>query len=225
MEHTKPMKFEVTRLRVEAEDGEPSVYRHYRVADDPAGLVVVLPGVHYGPEGPLLFYPAAALREVGWDTLQLTYRFQRDISDFDPATLMAVVDDCRAAVAMALAQRPYPKLAYLGKSLGAGVEALLCAEGSASPQTRAVYFTPPIATPIFDPFFAHTPQPALIVLGMQDRFHDEEAIARLRQTRPFSLILIEGADHAMIIPGDVDGSVRALRRTTQETIEFCLGQD
>jgi predicted alpha/beta-hydrolase family hydrolase len=224
-ERHKTMKFEVTRLLLTTEDGETAAYRHYRVADDPAGLVVLLPGVHYGPDGPLLFYPAAALREAGWDTLQLTYRFQRDISDFDPATLTAVVDDCRTAIAAALEQRPYPKLVYLGKSLGAGVEALLCAEDEASLPTRAVYFTPPIGMPIFDPFFARTPQPALIVLGTQDRFYDEDILGQLRQTRPFSLTLVEGADHAMIIPGDVDGSIRVLRRTTQEALAFCTGEE
>ncbi len=225
MERNKPMKFEVTRLLLKTEDGEPAVYRHYRVVDEPAGLVILLPGVHYGPDGPLLFYPAAALREAGWDSLQLTYRFQRDISDFDPATLMAVVDDCRAAVTAALEQRPYPKLVYLGKSLGAGVESLLCAEGYASLPTRAVYFTPPIGTPIFDPFFARTPQPALIILGTQDRFYDEDALGRLRQTRPFALTLVDEADHAMIIPGDADGSIRVLRRTTQEALSFCTAEE
>jgi predicted alpha/beta-hydrolase family hydrolase len=218
------MKFEVTRLSLTTAEGDALAYRHYRVAQEPEGLAILLPGVHYGPDGPLLFYPAAALREAGWDTLQLTYRFQRDILDFDPATLMTVVEDCRNAVSAGLAQRSYGKLIYLGKSLGAGVEALLCAEGSVGIPTRAVYFTPPIGMPIFDPFFGRTPQPAHIILGTGDRFYDEDALARLRQARPFGLTLVEGADHAMIIPGDLDGSIRVLRRTTQETLAFCIGE-
>src|SRR3989304_5540669 len=59
------MNFEVTRLLLTTAEGEPIAYRHYRVADDPAGLVILLPGVHYGADGPLLFYPAVALREGG----------------------------------------------------------------------------------------------------------------------------------------------------------------
>jgi predicted alpha/beta-hydrolase family hydrolase len=219
------MKFEVTRLAFDTEDGEHVAYRHFRVEDDPEGLAILLPGVHYGPDGPLLFYPAAALREAGWDTLQLTYRFQRDISSFDPATLMDVVEDCRAAIDAALEQRSYPRLVYLGKSLGAGLEAILCAESNTSLPTRGVYFTPPIGTPIFDPYFGRTLQPAHIVLGTGDRFYNEDALGRLRQARPFSLTLVEDADHAMIIPGDFDGSIRVLRRTTQETLEFSTAPD
>jgi hypothetical protein len=165
------MKFEVTRLAPPDVDGEPLSYRLYRMAEDPSGLVVLLPGVHYGPDGPLLFYPAAALREMGWDTLQLTYRFQRNVSAFDPGTLEA------------------------------------------------------IGTPLFDPYFARTPQPAQIVLGTSDRFYDEDALDRLRLTRPYGLTLVEGADHAMVIPGDLDGSIRVLRRTTREVVEFCLADD
>lgn len=224
LEREKRMKFEVTRLALTTVDEEAIAYRHYRVAGDPAGLVILLPGVHYGPDGPLLFYPAAALREAGWDTLQLTYRFQRDISDFDPGAVEVVLEDCRTAISAALDQRAYPKLVYIGKSLGAGLEALLCAEPGTDLPTRAVYFTPPIGTPLFDPFFARTPEPAHLILGTLDRFYDEDALDRLRLSRPFGLTLVEGADHAMIIPGDLDGSIRVLRRTTQETVAFCLAE-
>jgi predicted alpha/beta-hydrolase family hydrolase len=219
------MKFEVTRLAPPDVDGEPLSYRLYRMAEDPSGLVVLLPGVHYGPDGPLLFYPAAALREMGWDTLQLTYRFQRNVSAFDPGTLEAILEDCRSAVSVALDQRNYPKLVYMGKSLGAGLLAFLCAGAGTDLPTRVVYFTPPIGTPLFDPYFARTPQPAQIVLGTSDRFYDEDALDRLRLTRPYGLTLVEGADHAMVIPGDLDGSIRVLRRTTREVVEFCLADD
>lgn len=225
MELSEAMKFEVTRLVSTAVDGEPISYRHYRVTEDPSGLVILLPGVHYGPDGPLLFYPAAAMREAGWDTLQLTYRFQRDISAFDPGTIDLLLEDCRSAVSAALDQRAYPKLAYMGKSLGAGLQAFLCAEADAELPTRAVYFTPPIGTPLFDPYFARTPQPAQIVLGTSDRFYAEDALDRLRLTRPFGLTLVEGADHAMVLPGDLDGSIRVLRRTTREVVEFCLAEE
>jgi predicted alpha/beta-hydrolase family hydrolase len=219
------MRFEVTRLAPPSVDGEPLSYRLYRIAEDPSGLVVLLPGVHYGPDGPLLFYPAAALREMGWDTLQLTYRFQRNVSAFDPGTLEAILEDCRSAVSVALDQRNYPKLVYMGKSLGAGLLAFLCAGAGTDLPTRVVYFTPPIGTPLFDPYFARTPQPAQIVLGTSDRFYDEDALDRLRLTRPYGLTLVEGADHAMVIPGDLDGSIRVLRRTTREVVEFCLADD
>jgi predicted alpha/beta-hydrolase family hydrolase len=218
------VKLEVARLQLATEDGESVAYRHYRVAQDPAGLVVLLPGVHYGVDGPLLFYPALALREAGWDTLQLTYRFQREILDFDPSTLSVVTDDCRAAISAAVDQRSYPKLLFIGKSLGAALEALLCAQSHTGLPTRAVYFTPPIGTPVFDPFFARTSQPAHIILGTQDRFYDEDRLGRLRESRSFGLTLIEGADHAMVIPGDLDGSIRVLRRTTQEAVDFCMAE-
>lgn len=225
LELSESMKFEVTRLDAATADGDTVAYRHYRVADDPSGLVILLPGVHYGPDGPLLFYPAAALREAGWDTLQLTYRFQRDVSIFDPGTIEVILEDCRLAISAALDQRTYPKLVYMGKSLGAGLQAFVCAEADTDLSTRVVYFTPPIGTPLFDPYFARTPQPAQLVLGTSDRFYDEEALDRLRLTRPYGLTLVEGADHAMVIPGDLDGSIRVLRRTTREVVEFCLVDD
>jgi len=217
--------FDVSRLPVVTREGEDLAYRLYRVKGEPAGLVVLFPGVHYGADGPLLYFPAQTLREAGWDTLQLTYRFQHDALGFEPETMPSVVEDCHDAVRSALENRSYPRLLLLGKSLGAGLAAFLCQDREAFSQARVVYLTPPIATPIFDPAFARTHQPSHIVLGTLDRFYDEEGLDRLRQARPFSLTLVEGADHSMTIPGDMDASIRVLRRTSQEIVDFCLEED
>ena len=217
--------FEVSKLQVVTPEGEALAYRHYRVKGEPAGLVVLFPGVHYGADGPLLYFPAQTLREAGWDTLQLTYRFQRDVLGFELETMPGVAEDCHVAVRSALENRIYPRLLLLGKSLGAGLAAFLCQDREAFSPARVVYFTPPIATPIFDPAFARTRQPSHIVLGTLDRFYDEERLDRWRQAPPFSLTLVDGADHAMTIPGDMDASIRVLRRTSQETVAFCLEED
>src|SRR3972149_8546757 len=145
------MNFEVTRLLLTTAEGEPIAYRHYRVADDPAGLVILLPGVHYGADGPLLFYPAVALREAGWGIIHLAYRFQTDVSNFDPANLLVVLEDCRTAVEAAREQRSFPALVYIGKSLGAGLAAFLCADASAKLPTRGGCLTTRIGRPKFYP--------------------------------------------------------------------------
>jgi hypothetical protein len=56
--------------------------------------------------------------------------------------------------------------------------------------------------------------------GTADSFHDTAALEALRETRSFSLTVVEGADHSLIVPGDLAASIAALDRVTREVIAF-----
>jgi hypothetical protein len=50
--------------------------------------------------------------------------------------------------------------------------------------------------------------------------HDAAALEALRGKRPFSLTLVEGADHSLMVPGDLPASIRALERVAREVMAF-----
>jgi hypothetical protein len=85
---------------------------------------------------------------------------------------------------------------------------------------RAVYLTPALGTPFFDPFFVKTGQPAYFALGTQDRFYSAEVLERLRGQRPFELALIDGADHSLDVPGDLSASIEAVGRAVAGLLAF-----
>jgi hypothetical protein len=215
----------LVRLPLIASDGNPLVHKFYRQETEPSGLLVTLPGNHYGVDGPLLYYPSELLNEAGWDTLALTYGYQSAGMEFHHEAAPEVVQECYAAIQLVLSERDYPRIGLVGKSLGAFVIVQLCGMGESYEKARCVYLTPPIGTPFFDQTFLQTVQPSHLAIGTKDRFYNRQALEKLQGTRAFGLTLIEGADHSMNIAGDLVASIEAARRVTQEGVDFILGKE
>jgi dienelactone hydrolase len=214
---------DLVRLDLRTSDGRPLMHKFYRQAAEPSGLLITFPGNHYGMDGPLLYYPGELLQASGWDTLALSYGFQTAMQEPDEQALPGLIGECSAAVQAVVAGRTYPRIALLGKSLGAGVAAYLCGSEPSLAAARAAYLTPALASPLFDPLLARTSQPALLAIGTADRYYDPQALERLLATKPFDLVLVEGADHSMDVAGDLVASLEAVRKVVNAAVAFLTG--
>jgi acetyl esterase/lipase len=211
---------ELVRLPLKTSDGFPLVHKFYRQEEDPHGLLVTFPGDRYGVDGPLLYYLSEMMWASGWDTLAVTYGFQLTMEPFSADVIPGLLQECRSAVEEALTQRAYPRICLAGKSLGAGVVAYLCQSEPSLADSRAVFFTPALGTPLFDPILVEIHHPSYIAIGTQDRFYDPEILDTLRASRPFELTVIEGADHSMDILGDIENSILAVKKIVVEVVDF-----
>jgi hypothetical protein len=211
---------EFVRLPLKTGAGRPLPHKFFRQAAEPAGLLLLFPGNLYGVDGPLLFYPSVILGGQGWDTLAVGYEFQVTGGGIGGQGLQDILDDCRLAVLTALQGRRYSRVGLVGKSLGAGVVAHLCANVPDLVEARAAYLTPMIGTPLFDPAFVRTVQPAYLALGTADAFYEAQALETLQAGHPFALTVIEGGDHSLVVAGDWEASIEALRRVTREVVTF-----
>jgi hypothetical protein len=220
---SKMVKLE--KLPLVASDGKPLVHKFYRQEEEPCGLVLALPGNHYGMDGPLLYYPCKALQDVGWDTLALTYGYQSAGSEFGHESLPGVVRECQGGIRAILSEREYAFVALIGKSLGAFVIAQLCSIEETLKAARCLYLTPPLGTPVFDQMLRGNSQPAHIAIGTKDRFYDVQALESLQAECTFGLTLIENADHSMDVAGDFMASMDAVRKVTQEGVAFIQGKE
>jgi alpha/beta superfamily hydrolase len=207
-------------LPLETHDGRPLPHTFYE--GEGAGLLIVLPGLHYGPDGPVLYLLAKQLQEQGWDTLGVTYGFQAAMSF--PWTEHAgdMLAECRAALEVALGRREYPRVAIVGKSLGTIVLVQLCAQGVVPDGARVAHLTPPVGNPVFDAAFVETRQPAYIAIGTQDTFYDESALKALTEKRPASVRVLEGADHGLDVKGDLAATLRVVGRVVEDMSQFFL---
>jgi dienelactone hydrolase len=211
---------DLIRLPLETVDGHPLVHKYYRHDEKPEGLLVTLPGNHYGVDGPLLYYPGKVLGNAGWDTLAITYGFQSRGIEFSYEIIPNVVQECQAAIGRVVAEGEYERIALMGKSLGAFVILQVCTSEKALGFSRMVYLTPPLGMPLFDQMLQQSRQPALLALGTKDRFYNVEALEELRKVRTFNLTLIEGVDHSMDVAGDLDASLEAVRMVTRDVVKF-----
>ncbi len=213
---------ETVRLPLKTSDGYPLVHKFYRQEGESQGLLMTFPGDRYGVDGPLLYYLSELMWARGWDTLAVTYGFQLTMKPFSTDVIPGLLQECRAAVEEVLTQRTYPHLGLAGKSLGAGVVAYLCQSEPSLAEARAVFFTPALGTPLFDPILVELHHPSYVAIGTQDRFYDPEILNALQASRHFELTVIEGADHSMDVFGDLEASVNAVKKIVAEVGEFLL---
>jgi hypothetical protein len=213
---------EIVRLALQTADDRPLMHKFYRHECEPASLLVTFPGDNYGVDGPLLYYPGEVLRESGWDTLAITYGYKTAMEEMSLEVIPGLIDECTKAVHFVLAERDYSRIGLVGKSLGANVVAHLCQVEPALKDARAAFLTPPLGNPLFDSSFTKLEQRAYMAMGTRDRFYNTERLEALKEARQFTLTLIEGADHSMDVPGDLDASLEAVRRVVSEVVAMFL---
>ena len=211
---------ELHRLDLKTSDGRPLVHKYYQHHEPARGLLVMLPGNHYGVDGPLLYYASDLLQNRGWDTLAITYGFQSRGEEFSAGIIAEILQECELALHSCFKEKEYGLIGLLGKSLGALIIAQLCNSMGELEDAKAVYLTPPINTPFFGQLFLQTSQPAHIAIGTGDRFYTKEALEKLQYRREFGLTLIENADHSMNIEGDIEATFEGMKRVVREVVKF-----
>jgi dienelactone hydrolase len=216
------MTMDLVKLPLKTSDGHPLVHKYYRHEEEPEGLLVTLPGNHYGVDGPLLYHPTKLLWSAGWDTLAITYGFQSTAIDFSHELIPDVVRECLAAISGVASEHEYKRIALVGKSLGAFIVVQLCTMETGLAFSRAIYLTPPLGMPPFDQPLLQSRQPALVALGTEDRFYNSGVLEELKAAGTFDLTLIEGADHGMDVAGDLDASLEAVRKVTRDVVRFIM---
>jgi hypothetical protein len=186
-------------LPLKTHEGRPLPHTFFE--GDGSGLLIVLPGLHYGPDGPVLYHLAKRIQNSGWDTLSLTYGFQASMTFPWTEHVAETMAETTAAVREGIAHRRYPRLGIVGKSLGCIVLVQLCSQGVVPPEALAAYLTPPVGNPMFDSAFAATRQPAYIAIGTADSFYSDTALAGLQERRPALVRVVQGADHGIDVGG------------------------
>jgi pimeloyl-ACP methyl ester carboxylesterase len=166
---------------------------------------VVLPGRGYTTRMPLLYYATALLLDRGADVLCVDWAFE------EGAPLDAVqghaVAAATAAVAEARRAREYERLTLVGKSLGTLATAHLLTHEPSAAAARVLWLTPPLRwAPVREQVVA-TAARALLVVGDADPLSDRQVV----DAYPGARHVVAGGDHSLGLPGDVVGSVEALR--------------
>jgi hypothetical protein len=168
---------------------------------DPGRCAVVLPGVAYFSQAPLLWFAREAAQAAGWSVLELSERAPRDEEPF------AWMHD-RAA--RALDEANAATVAVVGKSLASAAAAMVAERGVA-----AVWLTPLLNRPEVASALAAAPGPTLLVGSPADPTWGEGQV-------PFEAEVLEldGLDHSLQVDGDPMASLDVLRRVTERIGEF-----
>lgn len=185
-------------------------------------LAVVLPGLSYRCNEPLLWYPSRALVSLGADVLWVEYAYDKrpDWGAADPREQRSwLLEDAVAAMEAAMVQQ-YERVTLVAKSLGTIALGHLVSSGLVPNETRAVWLTPVLSDPELRNQLETTRTPSLLVIGTLDHYYDEVFLSQLARSEMVETQIVEGGDHLLEAKGSVVDSIGILKRVTEAVLRF-----
>ena len=212
----------MTSLEITGYGDQPVTNRFYRPDQAAVRLGIVLPGLGYNCDMPLLYYPTKLLLARGADVLQLrpdynTLEFQ-SLPGEERARRAGA--DALAALRVGLAQRDYAQVILVGKSIGTMALAHLVSTEARLANAVTVWLTPVFRGRRVVEAAMQLEGPALFVAGTADNIFDAEAMSKVREATGADVLIVEGADHSMEIPGDVLRSLGVQDQVIHAIAEF-----
>lgn len=186
-------------------------------------LALVLPGLGYSADMPLLYYSKLLLLNRSVDVLQLM-----------PATLSAdfqaldaegrqdwLRQDVLAGLEVGLAHRKYRGILLVGKSIGSIGMALALQTAQSQLPTSAIWLTPLFREAVvMDAAFA-CKEPSFFLCGGADTTYLHDKLDEiLKQNTKAIACVIPGADHSLELGGDEEGTFQAIQEGMQALGRF-----
>ena len=164
---------------------------------DPARCVVVLPGVRYFSQAPLLWFAREIAQSRGWSVLELSERAPANQQPFEWI---------RRRAEHALDRVSAEQVVVIGKSL-ASVAAPLVADR----ELPAVWLTPLVDRPEVADALGSVTTPTLAIGSPADPSWGEG----LLPARSLEVVALDGLDHSLQVEGDPLASLAVLGDVTE----------
>jgi hypothetical protein len=170
----------------------------------PDRCLVLLPGVRYFSQAPLLWFAREAAQAAGFTVLELTERAPADREPFEWMRERAAnaLDEAAGAA----------ETVVIGKSLGSAAAPLAAERGLA-----AVWLTPLLIRPDVVAALNAATQPTLLVGSRADPTWSD---GQMPSTDALEVMEIQGLDHSLQVPGDPFASIEVLRQVTSRLAAF-----
>jgi len=212
----------VSSLSITAFDGQPLANRFFRSRPSNDSLALVLPGINYNADMPLIYYTTQVLLFHGIDVLQLRPNYQ------EPAFKKAPLQDCltrmahdtRAGLEAGLAAGSYRQVILAGKSIGTLSMALLLSGSTGLEKAITLWLTPLLHDALVIKAAMNHAGPAFFMLGGGDESFSPQALRQIQDHRAVQAWIAEGVDHSLEFPDDPLGSLDVLLAGMQALSTF-----
>ncbi len=210
-------------LRIPPSTGRPLLQARF-TAGEGRELAIVLPGLRYGCDRPLLHGTAALFERTGCDVARLEFDYAEDeafLGAPDADQFARIAADGRDVVAHLSAMRPYERVWLIGKSLGTLTMGAALSAGLCAPErTRAIWLTPSLlGTPLLS-WMRDWPGRELAVLGTEDPSSRPELREALGRQPGLTLHMVTGADHGFDHVEGPDAAQRAVAEAIDAVNEW-----
>jgi hypothetical protein len=176
--------------------------------NDPERCVVVLPGMQYSTQAPLLWFAREVAAARGWSALEVLDSLPEGAEPFGWAR-------DRARRALDRAADEASEVAVIGKSLASGAAGLVADRG-----LPAVWLTPLLNERRVADDLSRAARPALLIGGSADEAWTPDALA---DSGLLQVVQLDGLDHSLQRAGNPGASLEALRAVAARVDRF-LGE-
>ncbi len=217
------MMAEITFSELDAHgwEGNPVPNRWLQRAGSDA-LALVLPGMRYTCDKPLLYHATQTFLAHGADVVQSWAAYDHaDFTQAAPAERMAwLVADARALLDAALAIGHYQRVALVGKSLGTLTMSGLLTQGEWPASPISVWITPLVKYSPVTEAAASLSAPALYVASRLDPTFDEQGWRTVISVLQAEGLLLDEGDHSLEVPLQPLRSLDLLRAVVERLDAF-----
>jgi predicted alpha/beta-hydrolase family hydrolase len=212
-----------TTLAITGYRDEPVPHTFLRQDEHARHVAILLPGIGYTSDMPLLYYPARLLLARGADVLRVEYAYQQR-ADFKTATADEqgrwVVADVTAACQAVLAQRDYEQITFVAKSLGTLALGPMLTADPPLARAHVVWLTPLLRIDHLRADIVRWGGHSLFVIGTADPYYDAAYLAEVQHATHGETVVVDGADHSLEIQGDVLRSLEAMTQVMRAVQQF-----
>jgi hypothetical protein len=171
--------------------------------NDPGRCAVLLPGMHYTTQAPLLWWAREVAEAHGWSALEVLDSLP---DGADP------LGWARDRGRRALDRVEAAEILVVGKSLASTAAGIVADRG-----VPAVWLTPLLNHERVVDDLSRAARPALLIGGSADESWAPDALA---DSGLLQIVQLDGLDHSLQRPGDPGASIDALRAVAERIDQF-----
>ncbi|HMK55443.1 MAG TPA: alpha/beta family hydrolase [Dissulfurispiraceae bacterium] len=213
----------IESLKIAGRSTENLPNTFFRSKAETSHLAVLLPGLGYTSQMPVMYYPCLTLLATGADVMRADYNYVRqpDFMALEPdERRRSAAEDALAIFRAAIGQRRYNRITLVGKSIGTYAMGHIITTVANLPHLSCIWLTPLLKHEQLLSQIKHVRHRALIVTGTADPYYDKANLDELLKTTGGESVVIDGADHSMEIDGDPIKSLQALERIMRGIVKF-----
>ncbi len=195
----------------------------WRIPPKPgAWAALILPGMRYTPDKPLLHYTALALAARGIPVAAAWVDYGTEaFQQAEPQTrLQWLLADAQAALQAVRRRAGVKRVVLVGKSIGTLTMGALWGMGSLADLGASLWFTPLLAFPAVQKAARYVDSPALFVASRGDPAFDADAWQAVEANPNARALLLPRGDHSLENPADLADTLTLHQQVMQTVADF-----
>ncbi|WRP06107.1 alpha/beta hydrolase [Rossellomorea aquimaris] len=166
--------------------------------EEAEGIAILLPGLGYTVQAPLLHYSTGIYLHKGYDVLHINYQYTS--ADYEGFSIEEVDDalkhDVKEVINQVLQEKNYSSIHLVAKSFGTiALSNELTRESFHD--ARLIWLTPLLKEDEVFQAMLDSGQEGICIIGDADRHYEEARFNELRSNHRLQMHLIKGANHSL----------------------------